>query len=275
MPKNKNHSKKTLKTVEDILNEPRYEEFVKKLGIAAKDPKLRAVFYGGLLDGELMDDLVQHDEIIRMGRNLKPIQYEIDLESSLKWVGKNVENVPLILKGGTLGSKHFGGNPIVTGTGSYLIDGHHRWSQVYMINPEARIEAINLHIDNPKNALRKSQIAIAAMSGEVPVGKVQPGKNIYRMKASEIKRTIPKYLSKDFYNAFYKTDATRFRDETDVVNHIYKNIMMMRRQNPPRTDIGRELMPQYGTVGVSKAMKALASGKINIKPPYMKKRNYV
>ena len=260
-----------VKEVDSILNEPRYEAFVERLGEAARDPKLRAVLIGGLLDGEKLDDMVQHGDIMRMSQNLTPIQHEIDLEKSLEWVGQHPENVPLMLRGGTLGPEHFGGVPLVTGYGQYLIDGHHRWSQVYMINPEARMDCINLHIEDPRVALRRSQVAIAAMTGEVPVAKVEPGKNIYTMSPEEIRATIPRYLSHKFYQAFYDTYPDRFRTKEDVHDHIYKNIIMMRRQNPPQTDIGRELMPQLGKVGARQGVEALEAGEVNIKPPYVKR----
>ena len=261
-----------VKEVDSILNEPRYEVFVKKLGEAAKDPKLRAVLIGGLLDGELLDDMVQHGNVMRMSQNLKPIQHEIDLEASLQWVGQTPDNVPLMLRGGTLGPEHFGGVPLVASYGQYIIDGHHRWSQVYMINPEARLEVIDLNVEDPRAALRRSQVAIAALTGEVPVARVGPSKNVFTMSPEEIRATIPKYLSPKFYQAFYNTYPDRFRTKEDVHNHIYENIIMMRQQNRPQTDIRRELMPQLGKVGARQGVEALDAGKVNIKPPYVLKK---
>jgi len=256
--------------VDSILNEPKYETFVKRLGEAAGDPKLRGVLMGGLMDGELMDDLVQHDAgIMRMGQNLKPIQHEIDLEKSLEWVGRHPENVPLMLRGGTLGPEHFGGHPMVISYGQYIIDGHHRWSQTYMINPEARLECINLHIEDPRAALRKSQAAIAALTGEAPVARVEPGKNVYIMSPEEIRATIPRYLTPAFYQAFYDTYPDSFQTKEDVHGYIYQNIMKMRRVSRPQTDIGRELMPQYTKVGAREGVRALGAGVVNVKPPYV------
>jgi len=261
-----------LKKVEKIYSEPRYEDFIKKLGKAAKDPKVKAVLLGGLIDGRKTDDIIKNTTIMRMSKNLTPIQQEIDLESSLKWIGRHPENVPLILRGGTLDQKNFGGVPIVTSYGSYIVDGHHRWSQVYMINPEARLESINLQIEDPKAALRESQIAIAALSGKVPTSRIQPSKNIYTMNPKQIRVLTPKYLSPQFYEAFYKTYPRRYKTPADVEDHIYRNIMKMRLQNPPQTDIDRSLMPQYSAVGVTRGTYALQRGRVNIKPPYSKPR---
>ena len=262
----------TIHQVERILREPRYEEFVKRLGTAVKDPKIRHILIGGLMDGQLVDDLVTSNVIIRKTNNLTPIQYEIDLTSTLAWIGGHPENVPHILRGGTLGPEHFGGNPIVTGGGGYIVDGHHRWSQVYLINPEARLRSIDLGVLDPEKALRASQIAIAALTGEVPVQQVKPGKNLYAMSLEDIEDALPRYLSKEFYEAFINTDPTAFRTREDVQRHIMGNIAQMRKTNRPASDIGRELMPQFDAIpgGPEAGTSALEEGQVNRSRPYIK-----
>jgi hypothetical protein len=261
-----------VKEIDKLYSEPKYEVFLEKLGAAAQDPKLKHVLIGGLLDGELLEDVIRHGEIMRMGKNLVPIQHEIDLEASLQWIGKMPDNVPLILRGGTLGPEHFGDNPIITGYGQYIIDGHHRWSQAYLINPEARLKVINLHVEDPEAMLRKSQIAIAAMTGEVPVARVEPGKNLYTMNPEDIRKAIPKYLSPEFYKAFYDTDPDNFKTREDVHEHIYGNVMKLRRHGRPITDIDRSLMPQYDKMGVLEGLETMKAGVVNVKPPYVKKK---
>jgi len=262
----------TIRQVERILREPRYESFIKQLSTAARDPKIRHILIGGLMDGQLVDDLVTSNVIIRKTGNLTPIQYEIDLTSTLAWIGTHPENVPHILRGGTLGPEHFGGNPIVTGGGGYIVDGHHRWSQVYLINPEARLRSIDLNVLDPEKALRASQIAIAAMTGEVPVQQVKTGKNLYAMSFEDIEENLPRYLSTEFYEAFYETNPTEFRTREDVHRHILGNIMRMRKNSRPASDIGRELMPQFDAIpgGPEAGTSALEEGKVNRSRPYIK-----
>ena len=161
---------------------------------------------------------------------------------------------------------------MVISYGQYIIDGHHRWSQVYMINPEARLDCINLYIEDPRAALRKSQVAIAALTGEVPVAGVEPGKNVYTMRPKEIRAAIPKYFGPEFYQAFYDTYPDSFQTKEDVNAYIFQNIMKMRRESRPQTDIGRELMPQLETVGARQGVEALEAGVVNIKPPYILKK---
>lgn len=56
--------------------------------------------------------------------------------------------------------------------GKYIIDGHHRWSQVYAFNPNAKITAVNFKCSeklDPKQALAAVQGVIASVMGKVPV----------------------------------------------------------------------------------------------------------
>ena len=64
--------------------------------------------------------------------------------------------------------------PIITLNGEYIIDGHHRWSQLYLVNKKARITAIDCK-SSTKNAidvLKKFQLAIGALIGKIPSNKV-------------------------------------------------------------------------------------------------------
>jgi hypothetical protein len=261
---------KASKEIDKLFKDPSYASFVEKLRDSAKDPKVRDVLIKGRMDGMILDDVVRYNQNVKKCDELKPIQREIDLEKSLKYIGQHPENVPLILQGGTLQAENFGGNPIVTSDDKFIVDGHHRWSQTYFINPDAKLETINLQIKNPEKALRASQVAIAAMTGNVPVQHVEKGKNVYKMSLEDIEKAIPDYLSPQFYEAFYKTKPDEFKTKEDVHNHLIKNIEKLRESSRPKGIASREHMPQFDEVGATKATEALAKGKINIEEPYIK-----
>jgi len=247
-----------------------YEAFIEQLGDIASDSKVKAVLIGGLYDGQIKDDKLGIKDIITPISSLKPTQREIDLEASLKWIGKNPGNVKDFLDNKTIGPEYFGGNEIVSANGKNIIDGHHRWSQVYFINPDAKLETVDLPILNPIKALKNSQIAIAGMSGKLLIKKVDARKNIFTMSLSKIKSDIPKYLTAPFYNEFYKHDPNKFKDQNSVNDYVYKNIIRLRKENKPVTQIHRGNMPQYDSVGVKPIEKAFEKGTININYPYIK-----
>ena len=81
--------------------------------------------------------------------NLIPTQAEIDIDKSLAYAFKSGSNQifdflnassPLIIKN----------TPIITcSNGKYIIDGHHRWSQMLLINPQADVVCLNINLDSP------------------------------------------------------------------------------------------------------------------------------
>lgn len=271
------YSKKRLKIngptsryMEHVFEAPDYASFVNRLGNAISDPKVKLVLGKGLSDGVKADDIVRSKEVLKPCRSLKPIQKEIDLEKSLSFLGKHPENVALYLKGDTITSKQFGGNQIVTSKGKFIVDGHHRWSQVYMINPDAKVESIDLNVANPENALVASQAAIASITGDVSERKVGEGKNIYDMPVDAIRKNMVTYFTPDFYEAFYKAKPQHFKSKNDVNDYILGNILRMRIEAKPATTISRSSMPVFDDADVHNAVGRLKKGEINLKKPFIK-----
>ena len=59
---------------------------------------------------------------------------------------------------------------ILTFAGKYILDGHHRWSQIMMMNPDAQVAIDDLQptgiLKNPEDALKVMQLAIALKADE-------------------------------------------------------------------------------------------------------------
>jgi len=153
-----------IERIEKILGDE-YEQFVQELGENIKDPKFLAV----LVSGDALYDKVPFEHNVEYTcSQLIPTQSEIDVDKSLAYplhldpYGKMAGGIgiPQYLKGGSFAP----GGPIVTAGGKYIIDGHHRWSQLYLINPDAKIKAINMMVRDPIEALKITQMAIAAIT---------------------------------------------------------------------------------------------------------------
>jgi len=60
---------------------------------------------------------------------------------------------------------------ILTFAGEYILDGHHRWSQIMMMNPDAQVAIDDLQptgvLKNPEDALKVMQLAIALKADKV------------------------------------------------------------------------------------------------------------
>ena len=80
-----------------------------------------------------------------------------------------------------------------TSDGNVVLDGHHRWSQLYAINKTAKIVAYNFtnpDIKKPLDALKAAQIAIiGAGATKVPRAVVE-GKNLLKMDEAALKEYV-------------------------------------------------------------------------------------
>ena len=94
------------------------------------------------------------------------------------------------------------GSRIITYNGKWVVDGHHRWSQLYMVNPEGKIKAFNCEYYVGKNkvildimeVLKIFQAAIGAIAGKI--GKTEAGNNIYALTEDEIAKEVNSLLEK-------------------------------------------------------------------------------
>ena len=111
-------------------------DFVDKFKKIASDPKVQAVLKAGVTDGNPNDEKLSYTKGKVKVEGLLPTQSEIGFDQS-------IANI-LTDQYGSLESILSGqadvGGPIVTYNGKYIIDGHHRWSQVYAANPKANMD---------------------------------------------------------------------------------------------------------------------------------------
>lgn len=147
-------------------------------------------------------------------KDLRPTQSEIGLQNSLDWAIKQKN-----------AKQYFGnepkmiGAPILTYNKHFVLDGHHRWSQLYMLNKEAKIYAYNLEPKDAKkkdekdrekekeeavSLLRKLQLTIGAYFGTIPTSSGDGTVNVYA-DANKAERKVTPLL-----DLYFKC---RFRDE--------------------------------------------------------------
>lgn len=151
-----------------------YTAFVKHLSASVTDPKAKAWIdfaFGG------KNDDVQFEADPEKGypvKDLLPTQNFIGLENSIGWTVNNPDIAGDGLKKMLLedSPEMKPGSAIWIFEGKYIIDGHHRWSQVYAFNPDAKIVAINFKSNTklkPQQALAAVQGVIASVLGKVPI----------------------------------------------------------------------------------------------------------
>jgi len=223
------------KELKDILK-LNYSSFVKELGDNINDPKFRQA----IKTAANKHPIGEPSKISPKVTNLKPTQNEIDVDKSLKFPLTNASSAASCLKGGNVS---IAGKSIVTGGGGkFIIDGHHRWSQLYCVNPDASITAIDIDITNPMDGLKATQLGIAADIGKVPTAKVE-GRNLLKIGEKDLKDYVIKTITPEVLEVFKKAGKG---DSAEAVSEfIWKNVQQIQQDNQPVPGAPeRGIMPQ-------------------------------
>ena len=177
------------KTLKDIINLP-YTEFIQKLtgknppsegkSVAEIDSKVTKVLSLGKEDMKIEDEVIPvNDAADLQVKNLFPTQAQIGLLDSIGFVAfvlpENAKNALINNKA------DFKGERILTANNKYILDGHHRWSQTYLLNPDATIPALNLtlNVKDENEMLKIVQLAIAATYGSIAMKAANAATDIY------------------------------------------------------------------------------------------------
>ena len=230
-------------------------------------PEQLQILEQGFGNGQYADKMdVRNDKVA--ARQCFPTQREIDVKKSLAYplACKDPNQVMDILNSGPVKINL----PIILydyrGT-YYVIDGHHRWSQVFLLNPNCTIDAIifstpsGSEIQDPADMLRDFQGAIAvANQGEVPSNVVESGFNMYEWNNDQLGQYIDENITDalvDVYRSFYNSEVTKY----DIISSILSNFNFFKKSYLPVENApSRSVMPQTdynNNAGLEVAMQGM------------------
>jgi hypothetical protein len=231
-----------------------YKGFVAGLGNFAADPKFRQF----IINTDTSKSNMQLTSV--PVTKLIPTQNEIDVDKSLAFPLSKAQAAAYALKGGSVKIA----SPIIVFNGKYIVDGHHRWSQLYAINKDAKIVAYNLtndQITKPLDALKATQIAIiGAGATKIPNATVA-GKNLLQMDEAALKEYVMTNTDEKVVDVFGKMRDLKSKEE--IANYIWTNVNSMQSTSQPVAGApGRGIMPQADAVpgGLTKTIATLSSG---------------
>lgn len=228
-------NEKSLKDFYDILISElkgnKYDKTVEIIDEIISDPKLKFILSLGF-GGKFSELKLKVNKISLNACDLIPTQSEIGLEESYKFImlGNNIDKCfsePCVIK-----------HPIVTFQNTFIVDGHHRWSEIYITNPSAKIECVNISANIGIISLLKAiQSTIGSNIGNLNL-KSTKGKNIYKMNKKELKDYIVNNITdnalnklKEYYN--------------DPILALVNNGLKLKFDNKPiKNAINRDIMPQ-------------------------------
>jgi len=238
-----------------------YSTFVKELGDNIKDPKFIEA-----IKSLASENPIDFKTINVKVSDLEPTQNEVDVNKSLKFPLTNPSSAKQCLD--ATSPIKIAGKPIITGGGGkFIIDGHHRWSQVYALNPNAEMVALDLTaIKNPIKALKATQLGIAADLGRIETQSVE-GSNLLQINENQLKGYVQRTITSKVVEVFktvlgmekLNTTAGLKKEALSqiefatlkalIANYIWKNIEQMQQNNQPVDGAPpRGIMPQTDDV---------------------------
>ena len=146
---------------------------------------------GGLYRG-MPNTSADITQIAAQVTTLLPTQDEVDVQQSLLYPLRDDTTTALYLKGGAIQAP--GGIVLTANEGTYVIDGHHRWSALYVMNPYTTIAAIDLgYVPVPQAGLKETQLSVAAREGYIPFKEVQ-GQNLFTIGKADFYDVVFNYI---------------------------------------------------------------------------------
>ena len=152
-------------------------------------------------------------------KRLVPTQNEIGTDETLRYI-KEGKDIDVCFDKSTIVKK-----PIVTFQGTFIVDGHHRWSQIFVTNPDANVVCIDITGNlSPLSMLKAVQCTIGSNLGKLIRKDIQ-GENLYDVSESKIKKYLEAIPEKVLENLreYY----------TDPIEALTKNVIQLQRNNTP------------------------------------------
>jgi hypothetical protein len=250
-------------------------QYVAILKKYAADPEFRALATAGHTDtGGPEDEQVSVKRESKAAKNLTATQAEIGFDNSLADQVTNKYNAtkaalglvsdPIIMP-----SPDNPPPPILIYNGAYVLDGHHRWSQVMMTNPDGIVAVDNVTgpaIDNEEEALKAMQLAIAGAAGNV-VTKPFNGANLMEATPEQVYGYALKNITDEVLQLLVQTEKIAKPDKQLAARYFAGNLGLIKKN---KGRFSREAsMPQAGKSGTSQdtVNKLLGTGKVNFEVP--------
>ena len=232
--------------------------------IAAKKQGANAVVQGGQKDGDKADDVVAGTSVSVAVGQLKPAQTEIIKEKAFGMA------VGMLLSGKwnglSLGS--------IISKDNYIMDGHHRWAAVSLIDPGASIKATQ--IDLPGGPLVTALNLVTVGKLGIQKGNVGKG-NVAEFTSGGIGKVIDAARQNGLGGEFPKTpeDVDKALGAMPGANgdpEMGKQLMMKNADSLPKQIMPgappRVEMPVIDGSKVAIVQKLLQTGMLDIQPPY-------
>lgn len=203
----------------ELIQDKDYDETVDFVDEIVKDPKLKFLLGLGF-GGDFSNLKLKLKKTNIPAKRLIPTQSEIGTDETLKYLvqGKDID---VCFDKTTIVKK-----PIVTFQGTFIIDGHHRWSQIFVTNPDANIVCIDITGNlSPLSMLKAVQCTIGSNTGKLIRKDIQ-GKNLYNTTEKELRKYFKENLSDTV-----RENLLKYYEDPE--GSLVQNVIQLQRNNKP------------------------------------------
>ncbi len=252
------------------------EPFTDLLKKIASDPEFRKLAYAGQKDAAgSSDEAVSVDEGTPVAaKDLTPTQMDIDTKKSLGDQMTNKYNATAYALEDTVTMPSPGGRiPLLVFENKYILDGHHRWSQVLMTNPDGMMTVSNLTSpafgtgpQGAERALKATQLGIAALAGNVVTKDTDI--NLLTLSPKQLGKYVLENITDDVLQLLAQAGKIAKPDRQEAAKYYMSNLSAVQAK-PPGAFRRVRGMPQADDSGVPQAQvnTALKRGNINFHDP--------
>lgn len=242
-------NKERLEQLRSWLKGKKYEDYVDTLNKMLEDPKAKTLLDEGF-GSEFGDLKFKYSAKMIRANDLFPTQNEIDIDKTVGHPFNSPENIfieylePIVIAR----------MPLITFKGKYIIDGHHRWSEVMVCNPEGKMLCFNydanITIEEMLKAVQGTIAAVMAEKGEkLPANHVKEGNNIFKMSKKDIEKYVEAHENTETYQKLIEQND-ELTTEQEAKEFIINNLLELKEDKKPGTKApGRGYMPQTGKGG--------------------------
>ena len=242
-------NKERLEQLRKWLKGKKYEDYVDTLNKMLEDPKAKTLLDEGF-GSEFGDLKFKFSAKLIPASDLYPSQNEIDIDKTIGAPFKNPDNIikqytiPIVIAN----------MPVVTFNGKYVIDGHHRWSEIAAYNPDGKMlcfdYSANITIEEMLKAVQGTIAAVMAKKGEkLPAQHVEKGHNIFDMSKSDVEKYIEEKENIETYEKMIELNSNLETIEQSR-QFILDNLLKMKKEKQPSKNAPeRGYMPQTSKGG--------------------------
>lgn len=251
--------------LKNIVNEDGVLGSKKPIGLSKIDPKVAdAAIGGGHLDANKTDDVIDGKKAFIAVSKLKPAQKEIIKQKALSIA------INLLLQGKwdnlDLGS--------IISNDSYIMDGHHRWAAISLIDPNAKIEGTVIDLPGGSLVTALNLITVGKLGithGNKGMGDVATftGTNFQPLIDDAIKNGLNKFSAEEVKTALGKVPGAN-GDYNKGKSIIMQNANKLPKQIMPDAP-SRIEMPVINADKVNMVKTMLQKGAVDVEMPYSAK----